>query len=64
MVRKLEHFPEESFGGYRVSFCAEHKFNRLACGIHRAVEVIPFPFDFDVGFIDAVGVIGRPQMRA
>jgi len=25
------------------------------------VEVIPFPFDFDVGFIDAVGVINmRP----
>jgi len=60
----LQHLAEEPFGGPRVSFCAELKVNRLACGIHRAVEVIPFPFDFDVGFIDSVGVIGRPQVRA
>src|SRR5262245_13153563 len=30
----------------RVSFRAEHKVNRLACGIHSAVEVRPFPSDF------------------
>ena len=36
----------------------------MACGIRRAVKVRPFPFDFDVGFIDAVGVIGRPQVKA
>jgi hypothetical protein len=63
MLQKLEHFAEESFGGPRVSFCAEHKINRLACGIRRAVEVIPFPFDFDVGFINAVGVVGQSQVR-
>jgi hypothetical protein len=43
---------------------AEHEVNGLARGIHRAVEVRPFFFDFDVGFSDAVGAIGRPQMRA
>src|SRR5262245_20173994 len=63
MLRKLEHFAEESFGGPRVSFCAEHKVNRLACGINRAVEVIPFPSDFDVGLINAVGVVRRSQVR-
>jgi hypothetical protein len=36
----------------------------MARGIHRAVKVRPFPFDFDVGFIDAVGVLGRPQVKA
>ena len=64
MLRKPEHFVEESFGCPRVSFCAQHEVNRLARGIDRAIEVIPFPFDFDVGFIDSVGVICRPQMRA
>jgi hypothetical protein len=58
MLRKLEHFAEEAFGGPRISFCAQHEVDRLAGGIDRAVEVIPFPFDFDVGFIDSVGVIG------
>jgi hypothetical protein len=53
MLRKPEHFVEESFGGPRVSFCAQHEVNRLARGIDRAIEVIPFPLDFDVGFIDA-----------
>ena len=61
MLRKLEHFAEEALGGHRVSFCAEHKVNRLACGIHCAVEVIPFPSDFDVGLINAVGVIGQSR---
>jgi hypothetical protein len=64
MLRKLEHFAEEALGGPRVSLSAQHEVNRLACGIHNAVEVRPFPFDFEVGFIDAVGVIGWPQMRA
>jgi hypothetical protein len=64
MLRELEHFAEESFGGPCASFSTQHEVNSLACGIHRAVEVRPFPFDFDVGFIDAVGVIGWPQMRA
>jgi hypothetical protein len=30
MLRKLEHFAEEPFGGLRASFRAEHKVNRLA----------------------------------
>ena len=64
MLRKLEHFAEEAFGGLRVSFCAEHKVNRLAGGIDRAVEVRPFPLDFDVGFINTIGVVGRSQVRA
>src|SRR5262249_20601059 len=63
MLRKPEHFAEESFGGPPVSFCAEHKVNRLARGVHRAVEVIPFPSDFDVGLINAVGVVRRSQVR-
>ena len=54
MFGDLQHLAEEAFGGPRVSFCAEHKVNRLARGIHGAVEVRPFPFDFDVGLIDAV----------
>ena len=64
MLWKLEHLAEEPFGGLRIPFGAEHKVDRLAGGIHSAVEVIPFPFDFDVGFIDSVGVIGWPQMRS
>jgi hypothetical protein len=45
MFGGLLHLAEESFGGPRVSFRAQHEIDRLACGIHRAVEVIPFPFD-------------------
>jgi hypothetical protein len=40
MFGGLQHFAKESFGGPRVSFCAEHKVNHLACGIHRTVEVV------------------------
>jgi len=58
MLRKLEHVAEEAFGGPRVSFCAQHEVNRLTSGIDRAVEVAPLTFDFDVGFIGSVGVIG------
>ena len=50
----LEHLAEEPFGGLLISSSAEHKVDRLADGIDGAVEVIPFPFDFDVGLIDAV----------
>ena len=64
MLRKLENFAEESFGSPRASFCAEHKVDRLAGGIDRAIEVIPLPFDFDIGLINTVRVIGWAQMRA
>jgi hypothetical protein len=64
MFGSLQHLAEEAFGCPRVSFCAEHEVNRLAGGIDGAVEVIPLPFDFDVGLIDAVGVIGRSEVRA
>ena len=64
MVGSLQHLVEEAFGGLRIPSGAEHKVNRLAGGIEGAVEVIPFPFDFDLGLIDSVGVIGRLQMRA
>jgi hypothetical protein len=64
MLRRLEHFAEEAFGGIRVSFCAEHKVDRLAGGIDRAIEVIPLPFDFNIGLINTVRVISWPQMRA
>ena len=64
MLGSLQHLAEEAFGCPRISFCAEHEVNRLAGGIEGAVEVVPFPYDFDLGLIDSVGVIGRPQVRA
>ena len=64
MFGSLQHLAEEAFGGLRIPSGAEHKVNRLAGGIEGAVEVVPFPYDFDLGLIDSVGVIGRPQVRA
>ena len=64
MFGRLQHLAEEAFGGLRIPSGAEHKVNRLAGGIEGAVEVVPFPYDFDLGLIDSVGVIGRPQVRA
>jgi hypothetical protein len=43
MFGDLQHLAEEGFGGPRVSFCAEYKVNRLACGIDSAVEVVVVP---------------------
>ena len=60
----LQHLAEKPFGGLRIPFCAEHKVDRLAGGIDRAIEVIPLPFDFDIGLINTVRVIGWAQMRA
>ena len=61
MLWRLEHLAEEAFGGLCVSFCAEHEVDRLAGGIDRAIEVIPLPFDFDIGLINTVRVIGWAQ---
>jgi hypothetical protein len=59
----LQHLAEESLGGPFISSGAEHEVDRLTSRIDRAVEVIPFPFDFDIGFINAVGVIRQSQVR-
>jgi len=64
MFGGLEHLAEEAFGGPRIPFCAEHKVDRLAGGIDRAVKIFPRAFHFDIGFIDAVGVVGQTQVRA
>jgi hypothetical protein len=64
MFGSLQHLAEEAFGGLRIPSGAEHKVNRLAGGIDRAIEVIPLPFDFDIGLINTVRVIGWAQMRA
>ena len=58
MLWKLEHLAEEAFSSPRVSFCAQHEVDCLAGGIDRVVEVAPSTFDFDIGFIDSIGVIG------
>ena len=64
MLRRLEHLAEEAFGGLRIPFGAEHKVDRLACGIDRAVKIFPRAFHFDIGFVDAVGVVRQSQVRA
>src|SRR5262249_24494463 len=64
MFESLEHFAEESFGRLRVSLRAEHEIDRLASRIDRAVKIFPHAFHFDIGFIDAVGVVDGSQVRA
>jgi hypothetical protein len=47
----FDYLAEEPFGCPRVSFCAEHKVNRLSRRIDCAVEILPLTFDFDVGLL-------------
>src|SRR4030095_370596 len=63
MFGGLEHLAEEPFGGPRVSFRAEHEVNRLSRRIDGAVKILPLTFDFDVGLINSVGVVGQSQVR-
>ena len=63
MFGSFQHFAKEPIGGIRIPFGTEHEVDRLAGGIDHAVEIIPFPFDFDVGFIDAIGVVRESQVR-
>src|SRR5262245_43526775 len=58
MCGSLQHLAKEPFGGSRIPFGAEHEVDRLALGIDRAKEVIPFPFDFYIGLIDLIRVTG------
>ena len=60
----LQHLAEESLGGPFISPGAEHEVDRLTSRIDRAVKVFPRPFHFDIGFIDAVGVVRQSQVRA
>ena len=60
----LEYFAEEPFGSACVPSGAEYEVDRLAGGIDHAIEVRPFPFDFHIGLIHKVRVIGWAQMRA
>jgi hypothetical protein len=59
----LEHLAEEPFGGSRVSFRAQHEIDCLSRRVNCAVEILPGAFDFDVGLIDAVRVVGQSQVR-
>jgi hypothetical protein len=58
MFGSLQHLAKESFGGSRIPIGAEHEVDRLALGIDRAKEVIPFAFDFYIGLIDPMRVTG------
>ena len=62
-MRCFQGFAEESFGCRSISFAAEHKVDGVAFGINCSVEVLPPLFDFDISLIDAVGVVGRLQIR-
>ncbi len=62
MLRCFQGFAEEAFGGLCLSFAAEHKVDGVAFGINCSGEVLPPLFDFDISLIDAVGVVGRPQV--
>ena len=63
MIWSLQHLAEEAFGGLHISFGAEHKVDRLAGRIDGAVKIFPRAFHFDIGFINAVGVVGWSQVR-
>ena len=63
MLRCFQGFAEEALGCLCISFAAEHKVDGVACGIDCSVEVLPPLFDFDINLIDAVGVVGRLQIR-
>src|SRR5262249_22315208 len=58
MLGSLQHLSEEAFSGLRIPFGAEHEIDRLAGGIDSAIEVRPFPYDFNVGLINPIRIIG------
>ena len=64
MFGSLQHLAEEAIGGLRIPSGAEHKINRLAGRINGAVKIFPRAFHFDIGFINAVGVIRQSQVGA
>jgi hypothetical protein len=64
MFGSLQHLAEEAFGCPRVSFCADHKINRLAGRIDGVIKIFPRAFHFYIGFINAVGVIRQSQVGA
>ncbi len=59
----MERFLKEAFGSLGIPCRAQEKLERVAFGVDRPVEVRPRSFDFDVGFIDAPGVIGGFEVR-
>ena len=60
---ELEHLAEEPFGGPRISFRAQHEIDHLPSGIDGEVKILPLTLDFNLGLIDAVGVVGKSQVR-
>ena len=46
-------FAQEAFGGLGIARWGEVEINRMALFINCPVEIRPFPFYFDVGFIHA-----------
>src|SRR5438132_13761087 len=42
---------EKALGRFHVSLFAEHRVNQVAIPIDGSIQVAPFPFDVDVGFI-------------
>src|SRR5687768_16851264 len=44
---------QEAYGRPLVPVSGQEEINRLATLVHRAIEIAPFPFDADVGLVQA-----------
>jgi hypothetical protein len=43
---------EKPLGCFHIPFLTQHRINETAIVIDSAIQITPFPFDFDIGFID------------
>jgi hypothetical protein len=55
---------EESLGCRCIALGGEQEIDGLPCGIYRSVQISVLPFDPDLGFVDAVVLIGAFQVGA
>ena len=61
-MRRSEGFEQELLRRLCVSCRAQEKIERVSLRINCTVEVDPFLFDFDIGLIDAPGIVGRLEV--
>lgn len=62
-MARLQCLSEEARRGLRIALGAKQKVDGLPSRVHRPVQVLPTTFDLDVGFVDAVGIMGGVQVR-
>lgn len=61
-MRCGKHFAEKVFGCLGIACRTQEEVQRIACRVHRSIQIRPRAFNLDVGFVDAQGIRGRFEM--